>query len=222
MPSEDYIAVSSGALKLKGVNSSSKIHKKKKRPKTGGDDKARLGSQDLKSASTEGQAAEQAIVEAQSSEIAEAEKLEGDGNTSVGKTETEIQYQEMRRKRLNDRLKKEGTKTHKERVEELNRYLNKLSEHHDMYVIFSRCNHFMGIFGAMRRWLTSCAGRKSDLVERTVIDQKAGGITFQGRERLRSEAMRKIISHDTQITVTAGESKRHVEEEYRVPSYPQN
>jgi len=41
----------------------------------------------------------------------------------------------MRRKRLNDRLKKEGLKTHKERVEELNKYLSGLSEHHDMYVL---------------------------------------------------------------------------------------
>lgn len=35
---------------------------------------------------------------------------------------------------LDERLKREGTKTHKERVEELNRYLSNLSEHHDMYV----------------------------------------------------------------------------------------
>ena len=35
---------------------------------------------------------------------------------------------------LDERLKREGVKTHKERVEELNRYLSNLSEHHDMYV----------------------------------------------------------------------------------------
>jgi len=33
---------------------------------------------------------------------------------------------------LDERLKREGIKTHKERVEELNRYLSNLSEHHDM------------------------------------------------------------------------------------------
>lgn len=33
---------------------------------------------------------------------------------------------------LDERLKREGVKTHKERVEELNRYLSNLSEHHDM------------------------------------------------------------------------------------------
>lgn len=33
---------------------------------------------------------------------------------------------------LEDRLKREGTKTHKEKVEEFNHYLSNLSEHHDM------------------------------------------------------------------------------------------
>lgn len=36
---------------------------------------------------------------------------------------------------LHERLQKEGIKTHKERVEELNKYLSRLSEHHDMYVL---------------------------------------------------------------------------------------
>lgn len=35
---------------------------------------------------------------------------------------------------LDERLRREGIKTHKERVEDLNRYLSGLSEHHDMYV----------------------------------------------------------------------------------------
>lgn len=48
------------------------------------------------------------------------------------KTETEKRHEERRRKRLEDRLKREGVKTHKERVEELNKYLSGLSEHHDM------------------------------------------------------------------------------------------
>lgn len=38
-------------------------------------------------------------------------------------------------KQLSERLAREGVKTHKERVEELNKYLSNLSEHHDMYVI---------------------------------------------------------------------------------------
>jgi protein FAM32A len=35
-------------------------------------------------------------------------------------------------KQLDEKLKKEGAKTHKQRVEELNNYLSTLSEHHDM------------------------------------------------------------------------------------------
>ena len=50
----------------------------------------------------------------------------------VQKTEAEKRHDEMRRKRLDERLRREGVKTHKERVEELNRYLSGLSEHHDM------------------------------------------------------------------------------------------
>ena len=38
---------------------------------------------------------------------------------------------------LDDRLLKEGIKSHKERVEEFNKYLANMSEHHDMYVLLS-------------------------------------------------------------------------------------
>jgi protein FAM32A len=71
------------------------------------------------------------------------------------KTEAEKRYDEQRRRRvrfrvltracswvslcanfeilqLEERLKREGVKSHKQRVEELNRYLSGLSEHHDM------------------------------------------------------------------------------------------
>ncbi|PTU23111.1 hypothetical protein P175DRAFT_0433135 [Aspergillus ochraceoroseus IBT 24754] len=57
----------------------------------------------------------------------------GEGAGLSGKTEAERRHEEMRRKRLQERLKRDGAKTHKERVEELNKYLSRLSEHHDMY-----------------------------------------------------------------------------------------
>ncbi|TGZ83959.1 DUF1754-domain-containing protein [Ascodesmis nigricans] len=49
-----------------------------------------------------------------------------------GKTETEIRFEERRHKMLYEKLKKEGVKSHKEKVEEYNKYLASLSEHHDM------------------------------------------------------------------------------------------
>ena len=83
----------------------------------------------------------------------------GPSSSRPGKTEAELRHEERRWKKvcphprpasqvngslvtedgmalckLNQRLKREGTKTHKERVEDLNRYLSNLSEHHDMYV----------------------------------------------------------------------------------------
>jgi protein FAM32A len=60
-------------------------------------------------------------------EVADARREDGGG-----KTEAERRYEERKRKRLDERLRREGVKTHKERVEELNRYLSRLSEHHDM------------------------------------------------------------------------------------------
>lgn len=58
--------------------------------------------------------------------------------------------------KLHERLKREGVKTHKERVEELNRYLSAQSEHHDMFVIS---------LPASASRLTSTIGLKSVLVK---------------------------------------------------------
>lgn len=59
-----------------------------------------------------------------------------------------------------ERLKREGVKTHKERVEELNKYLSRLSEHHDMYVLFIS-------YSLVRRHGLTCAaiGRRLGLVK---------------------------------------------------------
>ena len=62
---------------------------------------------------------------------------------------------------LDERLKREGTKTHKERVEELNRYLSNLSEHHDMYA-----HHFCSIVVIGMRYFYGAA---FDTMEETVL-----------------------------------------------------
>lgn len=61
----------------------------------------------------------------------DADAEQGDDG-DARKTEAERRWEEQRRRRLEERLRREGVKTHKERVEELNRYLSGLSEHHDM------------------------------------------------------------------------------------------
>ena len=133
MPSDDYSVASSGALKLKGVDSSSKIHKKrKKRAKPTVSPSRKPQEAGDRADGYEGESGEQELIaqdDDNNEPRSEPSELKG------AKTEAELRFEETRRKRLNDKMKKEGTKTHKERVEELNRYLNKLSEHHDMYVL---------------------------------------------------------------------------------------
>lgn len=140
--SDPYSAIpSTGKLKLKGVKDA-KIDKKKKkktRAKTEGED----GVEEFQDKSI--------MLRQLEEEDAQITK-ENDRETSLDddqrvgpvagvkdgqlsqriKTEAEKRFDEQRRKRLDERLKREGVKTHKQRVEELNRYLSGLSEHHDM------------------------------------------------------------------------------------------
>ncbi|KAL8995841.1 MAG: hypothetical protein Q9169_004493 [Polycauliona sp. 2 TL-2023] len=136
MPSSDYASVAGGGLRLKGVDPSSKIKKtKKKRPKP-----AEHSSDPTTSGpKSKPQESEVADPDRTSNEKSKPEDQTQDQDyhdesiqPRAGKTEAEIRHEERRRRRLEDRLKREGTKTHKEKVEEFNHYLSNLSEHHDM------------------------------------------------------------------------------------------
>lgn len=141
MPSSDYTAVSGGALKLKGSNVTKK---KKKKLKTSTIDESEPKGSSASVTQGEGEVEGQALKTADNAlsesleeeELALRQEIEKELKQSGRpKTEAEKRFEEQRRKRLEDRLKRDGVKTHKERVEELNRYLSKLSEHHDMYVL---------------------------------------------------------------------------------------
>ncbi|KUJ15398.1 DUF1754-domain-containing protein [Mollisia scopiformis] len=123
MPSDDYTPVVRGALKLKGSTPSGITKKKKKKtPKPAPESEA----------STSKQSAFQKALEEEDASTKEDDLRELEERGHDGKTASERAREEMRRKRLHERLQKEGVKTHKERVEELNKYLSNLSEHHDM------------------------------------------------------------------------------------------
>ncbi|KAJ4351154.1 uncharacterized protein N0V89_006493 [Didymosphaeria variabile] len=122
MPSSDYASAGGGALKLKGAGIDKK--KKKKKPKTA--EPTAEASTKVKSRSKSPSGTPRRSISPDAAEQA----IKEDGGRK--KTEAEKRHEEMRRKRLEDRLKKEGVKTHKEKVEELNKYLSGLSEHHDM------------------------------------------------------------------------------------------
>ncbi|KAI2623382.1 DUF1754-domain-containing protein [Hypoxylon sp. NC1633] len=119
MPADDYASVSgSGALKLKG----GKVQKSKK--------KAKGKVTDLESPLTTGD-------KSTSKEPKKLEKQDNEKNVAEHKTDAERRHEEATRKKMmkmleDPKLASEFRKTHKERVEGLNTYLSKLSEHHDM------------------------------------------------------------------------------------------
>jgi protein FAM32A len=130
MPSSDYTTAIGGGLKLKGAGVDKK--KKKKKPKPT-DDTAEASQPTSTSVTKRERDAANSPSHTPgrsvSPDTAEQSLKEAGGRK---KTEAEKRHDEMRRKRLEERLKREGVKTHKEKVEELNKYLSGLSEHHDM------------------------------------------------------------------------------------------
>lgn len=151
MPSDDYATVARGPLKLKGVVAGGKVKKhKKKKDKTDleknlstGDSKSPVTSNNdddekqLQRRDAESLGAD--IVDSQDEErtrraTSQSQEREEDDET---KTEAERRFLEAKRKRLKEmmesgRVRPELLKTHKQRVEELNAHLSRLSEHHDM------------------------------------------------------------------------------------------
>ncbi|KAM3457675.1 hypothetical protein NHJ6243_007696 [Beauveria neobassiana] len=137
MPSDDYALSGGGggALKLKGA----KVDKKKKKRRAKTDLEKNLATGEGASPSKELATKKHKESEGEDGQAAEDRRqvVEEDDVAPVQKTESERQYEEAKKKRLLKMAEKSGSrpellKTHKERVEQLNTYLSKLSEHHDM------------------------------------------------------------------------------------------
>ncbi|KAL4770279.1 hypothetical protein BDW60DRAFT_209221 [Aspergillus nidulans var. acristatus] len=129
---DEYSAGGGGKLKLKGSKVSDGRVKKKKSKKSSS---AGTGATTGTGEKVEEKRGEDAAAEERARSVsggAEGEDGSHSTPTQSAKTEAERKHEEMRRKRIQERLKREGVKTHKERVEELNKYLSRLSEHHDM------------------------------------------------------------------------------------------
>ncbi|KAF3063919.1 hypothetical protein GL218_02308 [Daldinia childiae] len=132
MPADDYIsAAGAGALKLKG----GKIQKNKKKKKTKVSNLERSLTPGDNSTSTS--TSKPKDVEDPRQRNSKDVDDGGEGDVVVQKTEAERRYEEANRKKMlkmleDPKVASEFRKTHKERVEGLNTYLSKLSEHHDM------------------------------------------------------------------------------------------
>ena len=155
MAKDDYIVATGGSLKLKGVKDAKVDKKKKKKKAKAGDTPEPTSTPSADSgAPPDAETNRNDDDGSGSREVGSGTEIIPEDGPSVGKTETERRHEEMKRKRvcelgwacnahaarcssdldsqLNERIKREGVKTHKERVEDLNKYLSNLSEHHDM------------------------------------------------------------------------------------------
>ncbi|CEO59398.1 Putative DUF1754-domain-containing protein [Penicillium brasilianum] len=127
MAPDEYSTGGGGKLKLKGSKVSDGRVDKKKKKKAKKEKDAAQGDQAEQAQRSQRQESGEA-----DSPRDESRERDEQAGSSAAKTEAERKYEEVRRKRLHERLQKEGIKSHKERVEELNKYLSRLSEHHDM------------------------------------------------------------------------------------------
>ncbi|KFY59531.1 hypothetical protein V496_05666 [Pseudogymnoascus sp. VKM F-4515 (FW-2607)] len=143
MGGDDYSSAIGGGLKLKGSKPSGIKKKKSKSSKSAAASTSTTSTLTKRASSASpAPAATTSLTEskegappatAKDEEDALWRQVEEREQEQDYKTPTEKRHEEMRRKRLEDRLKREGGgRTHKQRVEELNKYLSGLSEHHDM------------------------------------------------------------------------------------------
>ncbi|KAI0157850.1 DUF1754-domain-containing protein [Xylariaceae sp. FL1272] len=125
MPADDYVASGGGALRLKGA----KVQKaKKKKSKSKDKEKSAVLESTLSASKQTAKSSKQEAVD---------DAADGSDGEAEYKTEAERRHDEANRKKIQRMLEdpalaSEIRKTHKERVEGLNTYLSKLSEHHDM------------------------------------------------------------------------------------------
>ncbi|KAI6362550.1 hypothetical protein MCOR25_006185 [Pyricularia grisea] len=131
MGDDDYTVAGGKGLRLKGA----KVKKNKKKKAEGSKAADKVTELD-KALSADKRSDKDADAADGDDEQARAREDE-DHAPLRRKTETEQRFEEAKRKKLLEMAqsaaaKPELLKTHKERVEELNTYLSKLSEHHDM------------------------------------------------------------------------------------------
>ncbi|KAK2746485.1 hypothetical protein FQN57_003111 [Myotisia sp. PD_48] len=135
-PSSEYTASGGGRLKIKGAKvQDGRVDKKKKKKKPRPVESEEQTPAEATPVTDAGSGIEHPENESGERRSRSVSASARDTLPEPPKTEAEKRHEEARRKRLNERLKREGIKTHKERVEELNKYLSNLSEHHDMCVL---------------------------------------------------------------------------------------
>lgn len=137
MPSDDYAGFVPGALKLKGA----KVTKPKKKKSSKASKEAELAISTAASATSKKERRQKSQSPNGADEDEDADQKvaisSSTTTTTMYRTKAEQAREETQRRRMlkmmePGKVKPDLLKTHKERVEELNTYLSRLSEHHDM------------------------------------------------------------------------------------------
>ncbi|KAK0543253.1 hypothetical protein OC846_006216 [Tilletia horrida] len=119
-----------GSLKFKGPSGDKK--KKKSKSSTG----AKVRDEGVSASHASGSGSSRAVSSSSKAVAGLDDEQDGFASSSLpaapGKTDAERRFDEIQRKRLSDKIKSEAKKSHKDKVEKFNTYLENLSEHYDI------------------------------------------------------------------------------------------
>jgi len=127
MADEDdpYECVASGGLRLKGGKvKKSKKKKKKNKAKNILEEASKSSSKESKQDEEDG--------ESDYEEAGSSSQKQEEEEIVIKKTAAELAFEKAQERRAAQRILEKASKTHKQRVEELNDYLGGLSEHYDI------------------------------------------------------------------------------------------
>ncbi|KAF5312664.1 hypothetical protein D9619_002859 [Psilocybe cf. subviscida] len=121
----DYDFRPGGSLKLKGGVAEGGIVKKKKK-------KSKPKSDPPTEEQSSSSLAEDLLSQVDDKDKGSSRNSPALSGSSSRKTDAERRFEEVQKRRLEQRIKKLAHKTHKDRVNEFNNHLESLSEHHDI------------------------------------------------------------------------------------------
>ncbi|KAJ3119891.1 hypothetical protein HK100_000114 [Physocladia obscura] len=114
---------SGGGLKLKGVASGSGVSKKKKK---------KAASVEKAPELIAGESEFESALQGDGGELPPVSRAAVEETANPAMTDAERRFEETRKKRAAAAAAKTAQKSHAERVQDLNKYLESLSEHHDI------------------------------------------------------------------------------------------
>ncbi|RXW24038.1 hypothetical protein EST38_g1848 [Candolleomyces aberdarensis] len=157
-----------GSLKLKGgVAEGGVVKKKKKKSKSKSDSaEKKLDPEQVKELLKSDE-----LVQTSSGSGRDTPNLVSSSTSSSRKTEAEKRFEEVQRKRLEQRVAKLAKKTHKDRVADFNKHLETLSEHHDIPKIPPACiEEYLALIEQLKADVPSGSPQKRNKMEQNQLN----------------------------------------------------